>query len=474
MKNQGLNIAVIGSGISGLSAAWLLSRQHHVTLFEKDDRFGGHSHTVFVESDNQATPADTGFIVFNDTTYPNLTAFFEYLSVDVINTDMSFAVSITNPANSSKVEYSGSDLNGLFAQRLNALKPGFWRMLVDILRFYRASHEWRKTLTASTTLGELLSRHAYSRKFINEHLLPMGAAIWSTPADKMLHYPALAFLRFCDNHGLLQLTHRPQWQTVKGGSREYVSKIISQIGNNTLQNRCIRKVKRYQDKVVISDLQGTEWQFDHVVMACHADTTLQLLSEPDELEQLLLGAFTFQRNTAVLHSDTRFMPQKKRAWASWNYLGTGSDPVTENDQGPSVTYWMNRLQHLDGKDLFVTLNPGFDVDRSLIHGSYLYDHPVFTRAAIEAQQRLWELQGRQRTWFCGAWFGYGFHEDGLQSGLAVAEALGGLKRPWSVAGENHRLVLPESFGASASTMGFGKKHDFANKTERVNKTESVV
>ncbi|AMO57743.1 NADH-ubiquinone oxidoreductase subunit 6 [Endozoicomonas montiporae] len=457
MKDHGLNIAVIGSGISGLSAAWLLSRQHNVTLFEKDDRFGGHSHTVNVEDNNQNIPVDTGFIVFNEATYPNLTAFFDHLNVDVTDTDMSFAVSMNN----GRIEYSGTDINGLFAQRLNAINPGFWRMLIDVVRFYRASHEWRATLTASTTLRELLSRHSYSRKFIDEHLVPMGAAIWSTPADKMLDYPALAFLRFCENHGLLQLTDRPQWKTVKGGSREYVSKIISQLGSNTFQNRCVRKIKRYPDKVIVSDLQGTEWAFDHVVMACHADTTLQLLSEPDELEQLLLGAFTFQRNTAVLHSDKRFMPQQQRAWASWNYLGT-------DQKGPSVTYWMNRLQHLDGKDLFVTLNPAMNVDRSLIHGSYLYDHPVFTRAAIEAQQRLWELQGRQRTWFCGAWFGYGFHEDGLQSGLAVAEALGGLKRPWSVEGENNRLVLPESYGASHSKSGSD------NRTTSASKTESVV
>ena len=463
MKNHGLNIAVIGSGISGLSTAWLLSRQHNVTLFEKDDRFGGHSHTVCVEDSNQSTPVDTGFIVFNDTTYPNLTAFFKHLDVDVINTDMSFAVSMNHSINKSKIEYSGSDFNGLFAQRLNALKPGFWRMLIDVLRFYRASREWQTTLVSSTTLRELLSRHAYCQKFIDEHLLPMGAAIWSTPADKMLDFPALAFLRFCENHGLLQFTHRPQWKTVKGGSREYVSKIISQLGNSTVQNCCIRKVKRYLDKVVVSDLKGTEWQFDQVVMACHADTTLQLLSEPDELEQLLLGAFTFQRNTAVLHSDTRFMPENKRAWASWNYLST----ETNLHRGPSVTYWMNRLQHLDGKDLFVTLNPGFDVDRSLIHGSYLYDHPVFTRVAIDAQQRLWELQGRQRTWFCGAWFGYGFHEDGLQSGLAVAEALGGLKRPWSVTGENHRLVLPESFGTGGSETVSGNRQVSTHKTESV-------
>ena len=320
-------------------------------------------------------------------------------------------------------------------------------MLVDILRFYKASPEWRATLSPSVTLRELLRSCRFSQKFINEHLAPMGAAIWSTPADRMLDYPALAFLRFCQNHGLLQITDRPLWKTVKGGSREYVSKIISEIGDGALCNRCIRKIRRYPEKVVITDFHGQEWNFDHVIMACHADTTLNLLNEPDELEQLLLGAFGFQRNTAVLHSDQRFMPRNKRAWASWNYLGT------EQDQGPSVTYWMNRLQHLQGQDLFVTLNPGFEVDRSLIHGSYLYDHPVFTREAIEAQQRLWELQGRNRTWYCGAWFGYGFHEDGLQSGLAVAEALGGLKRPWSVEGQNDRLVLPGSFQQQPALAG---------------------
>ena len=433
MKHHGFNIAVIGSGISGLSCAWLLSKHHHVTLFEKDDRFGGHSNTVTVSSVGGEVPVDTGFIVFNERTYPNLTAFLQHLDVDTCATDMSFAVSL----NSGKTEYAGSDLNGLFAQRLNFLKPGFWRMLVDIMRFYKASPEWRATLSPSTTLRELLSTCRFSQKFIDGHLVPMGAAIWSTPADKMLDYPALAFLRFCQNHGLLQISDRPQWRTVKGGSREYVRKIIRELGDQAVCNRYVRKVKRYPDKVVVIDFQGEEQTFDYAVMACHADTTLSLLNEPDELEQLLLGAFGFQRNIAVLHSDSRFMPGNKRAWASWNYLGTG------REQGPSVTYWMNRLQHLQGQELFVTLNPGFEIDHSMIHGSFLYDHPVFTREAMEAQQQLWELQGRNRTWYCGAWFGYGFHEDGLQSGLMVAEALGGQKRPWSVKGESDRLVLPE-------------------------------
>ncbi|WP_062267662.1 NAD(P)/FAD-dependent oxidoreductase [Endozoicomonas arenosclerae] len=448
MTVKGLNIAVIGSGISGLSSAWLLSKQHNVTLFEKDDRFGGHSNTVMVKDGDQSIPVDTGFIVFNKKTYPNLTALFDHLDVPVVDTDMSFAVSMDD----GRTEYSGTDLNGLFAQRINLLKPGFLRMLLDIFRFYQASNDLMKQLNPSVTLRELLSGRGYSQRFIDDHLVPMGAAIWSTPSDRMLDYPALAFMRFCQNHGLLQLTDRPQWQTVKGGSKEYVQRLLADMDGLAVKNRCVRKVKRHGDRVVITDLQGDTHEFDHVVMACHADTSLAMLSEPDELEQLLLGAFSFQRNRAILHSDERLMPSRKRAWASWNYFGTHSG------EGPSLTYWMNRLQHLEGPPLFVTLNPSIEPEK--IHGCYLYDHPVFDRNALEAQSRLWELQGRNRTWFCGAWFGYGFHEDGLQSGLAVAEALGGKKRPWSVENQNDRLVWPEhGIGKRPVTSGMELVHE---------------
>ena len=453
MSTKGMNIAVVGSGISGLSCAWLLSKQHQVTLFEKDDRFGGHSHTVSVDSekadsekkDAKSVPVDTGFIVFNEKTYPNLVAFFKHLKIPYVPTDMSFAVSLNN----GSLEYAGTDLRGLFAQKKNLFRPGFWFMLADILRFYRNSELWLETTDASLTLGQLLHRERFSYRFIHDHLIPMGSAIWSTPADKMLDYPALAFLRFCSNHGLLQISDRPQWQTVKGGSREYVQCIIQHLGDTALTNRCIRKVKRFSDRVQLTDFQGKEWSFDHVVMACHADTTLNLLTEPDELEQNLLGAFTFQRNKALLHSDERLMPESKKAWASWNYLGSKS---SASNQGPAVTYWMNNLQHpikrLGAPPLFVTLNPEQEPAPELIHGCYLYDHPVFDRAAIEAQEKMWELQGRNRTWYCGAWMGYGFHEDGLQSGLAVAESLGGIRRPWQVAGENDRIHRTDLFGKS--------------------------
>ncbi|WP_245673334.1 NAD(P)/FAD-dependent oxidoreductase [Endozoicomonas ascidiicola] len=435
MSEKGMNIAVVGSGISGLSCAWLLSKQHRVTLFEKDDRFGGHSHTVTVGAEDPV-PVDTGFIVFNERTYPNLTAFFKHLQVPYVPTEMSFGVSLGN----GSTEYAGTDLNGLFAQKKNLIKPGFWLMIADILRFYRNSGQWLDTIDANLTLGQLLDRERFSQRFIHDHLIPMGAAIWSTPADKMLDYPALAFLRFCMNHGLLQLSDRPQWQTVQGGSREYVQTIIKALGEDAIANRCIRKIKRYSNEVRLTDIKGKEWVFDHVVMASHADTTLELLSDPDELEQHLLGSFSFQRNKALLHSDEKLMPVSKNAWASWNYLSSPKD--ADGDTGPSITYWMNHLQHLEGQNLFVTLNPAKEPDTDKIHGCYLYDHPVFNLEALEAQRRIWELQGRNRTWYCGAWMGYGFHEDGLQSGLAVAESLGGIRRPWQVKGENDRLHLP--------------------------------
>ncbi len=442
-KNTQLNIAVVGSGISGLSCAWLLSHKHKVTLYEKDDRLGGHSNTVRVNLDGKNIDVDTGFIVFNEKTYPNLKAFLRNLGVDEVATDMSFGVSL----GMGSLEYSGSDLNGIFAQRKNLLKPSYWKMLRDILRFYKKSDEWIQTLAPDVTLGELLKKNGFSNTFIRDHLLPMGAAIWSTPEDMMLDYPALAYLRFCQNHGLLQISNRPRWLTVQGGSRNYVNKISSQLGDNILLNRGVKKVKRYPDRVLIEDLQGNAQEFDQVVMACHADTSLSLLEKPDELEHALLGAFSFQRNRAVLHSDESLMPKNRRAWASWNYLGS------QSGQGPSVTYWMNRLQHIDSRPLFVTLNPGQEPESSKIHGCYLYDHPVFDSAAMVAQQQLWELQGKNRTWFCGAWFGYGFHEDGLQSGLAVAEVLGNVRRPWTVDGENDRLIIPDSDKTAGSFQG---------------------
>ncbi len=429
-----LKIAIVGSGISGLGAAWLLSQQHDVTLFEKDDRLGGHSNTVDVNTAEGLVPVDTGFIVFNPVNYPNLVALFNHLDVLVTPTDMSFAVSLNHGA----MEYSGSGLKGLFAQKSNLLNPRFLGMVKDILRFYKMTQA-DGYHPGQLTLRELLERGGYGQAFRDNHLLPMGAAIWSTPMDKMLDYPAEAFIRFCNNHGLLQVKDRPQWHTVVGGSREYVTRLCDQVKGQILTHHAIRQVRRMGGKVLVSDRQGGEWMFDHIVFACHADQSLKLLSDIRPEEQDVLRHFRFERNRAVLHSDTALMPKRRSVWSSWNYLG---NDISQGGQ-LSVSYWMNALQPLATiQPMIVTLNPYQEPREGSVHASFLYDHPVFDQSAIEAQEKLWHIQGNHNTWFCGAWCGYGFHEDGLQSGLLVAEALSGTQRPWEIEGMNSRIPLP--------------------------------
>lgn len=421
-----LNIAVIGSGISGLSAAWLLSDRHNVTLFEKDDRLGGHSNTVMIDTQDGRIGVDTGFIVFNPVNYPNLVEFFKALDVESVDTEMTFGVSLER----GKLEYSGSGIDGFFAQRRNIISSKHWSLLREILRFYKDSDRLLKDPeTAKRTLGQMLIHEGYSKQFINEHLLPMSAAIWSTPMDQMLEYPAETFLRFCMNHGLVQVKDRPQWRTVVNGSREYVSKVEKALGDNVRLNARVHRVIRDNEGVEIVDHHGKSERFDQVVFACHADQTLAMLEDPSDEEKRLLSAFPYQRNRALLHTDTRQMPVRKKAWSAWNYLAA-------SDQGEgelAVTYWMNALQPLKTtQDIFVTLNPIDEPDPDSILGSFLYDHPAFDQRSIDAQKEVWELQGKQHSWFCGAWLGYGFHEDGIQSGLAVAEQLGGALRPWTV------------------------------------------
>jgi predicted NAD/FAD-binding protein len=433
------HIAVVGSGISGLSAAWLLSQKYSVTLFEKDDRFGGHSNTVVVNTQDGPIPVDTGFIVYNPVNYPNLTALFQHIGVDTVATDMSFAVS----AEQGNIEYNGNGLGGIFASWSNLFNPRVWRMLIDVLRFYRECKHWPDQISEQTTLGQLLEQKGFSNELRDLHLIPMGAAIWSTPASQMLEYPALSFLRFCQNHGLLQVNDRPQWHTVKGGSREYVRKLIAQIQPSTICNRGVRRIIRREDGVELIDSRGEQRHFDEVVLACHADQALALLSDASEQEQLLLGAFEYQRNRAILHSDTRLMPRNRKVWSSWNYMSQENRDDSAQEGSLAVSYWMNKLQPLaTDQPLIVTLNPPVEPEEGSIHCSFLYDHPVFSENAISAQQELHKLQGQNRTWFCGSYFGYGFHEDGLQSGLAVAEALGAPKRPWSVAEESGRIHWP--------------------------------
>lgn len=431
-----MRIAVIGAGISGLSAAWLLAHAHDVVLFEALPRLGGHANTVRVAGAGGETAVDTGFIVCNEATYPNFIALMEHLGVATRPTEMSFAVSLDR----GRLEYSGTNVAGLFAQRSNLVRPRFWAMLQDIARFYRnASKDALTGGLAGISLGDYLAAGRYGIAFRDDHLLPMAAAIWSAPCAEILSYPAAAFLRFHHNHGLLQLSERPVWRTVTGGSSTYVQKLRAGFAGEVRAGSPVRQVRRGVNDVVLSGDGWTE-TFDHVVFATHADQTLAMLADPGPGEIAALGAFRYSRNRAVLHGDEALMPKRRRAWASWNHIGDRARP----DAACAVTYWMNRLQDLpEARPFFVTLNPPDTLRDETIFHEEVYEHPLFDAAALEAQERLWSLQGVRRGWFCGAYFGSGFHEDGLQAGLAVAEALGGVRRPWNVGNESGRIpILP--------------------------------
>lgn len=430
-------IAVVGSGIAGLSAAWLLAKRYPVTLFESDRRLGGHSNTVTVATDDGLVAVDTGFIVFNEATYPNLVSMLDHLGVASQQSCMSFAASIAG----GRTEYSSVSVNGFIGQRRNIVSPRFWSMVTDILRFYRAAPLLLKSPAdhADTTLGEYLDTHGYTNAFIEDHLLPMGAAIWSTTAREMRAYPLIAFVRFFASHGLLELINRPQWRTITGGSISYVERLAD--GLDIRLNSRIQGIRRHADGVDIVHAGGHIETFTDLVIATHADTALSLLADPTEDEQAVLGAFRYTDNTAVLHSDTSLMPRRRRVWASWNYVGEQSET---DDTQLCVTYWMNRLQSLPTKTpLFVTLNPIRPVAEGKLHQAIAYSHPLFDHAALAAQEKLWRIQGNRRTWFAGSYFGHGFHEDALQSGLAAAEALGDVRRPWvEPAGANRIARAP--------------------------------
>jgi predicted NAD/FAD-binding protein len=424
-----MKVAIVGSGISGLGCAHaLLAEQPHgiqVTLFEAERRLGGHTNTVDVRLDGIDHPVDTGFLVFNERTYPNLIRLFAELGVPTAKSDMSFAVSVPT-AGGRRVEWAGTDLAGVFAQRRNLASPRFLGMLADILRFNRqATRIAQGAETAGEqTLGEFLDRHRYGENFRRWYLLPMAAAIWSCPMRTMLAYPLATFIRFCHNHGLLQVNDRPQWYTVAGGARQYVQKIAAGLADLRLGTPVL-EVRRNEaaGKVSVRTRRGVE-TFDHIVLACHSDQSATLLADADDAERRLLAAARYQPNRAVLHTDPRLMPQLRKVWSSWNYMSDGgADPAV------SVTYLLNKLQPLPFRTpVFLSLNPIVEPAPGHVIAEFEYSHPIFDARMIEAQKHLPDAQGRRRVWLAGAWTGYGFHEDGLKSGLAVAGALAGLAR----------------------------------------------
>ena len=422
MKPAGPRVAVVGSGIAGLGAARALAPQARVTLFESGTHFGGHAHTVALSLDGISHGVDTGFLVFNDHTYPNLIRLFAELGVDTAPSEMSFSVQ------AGGLEWSGSNLDSVFAQRANLLRPSFWGMLSDLMRFNRlatALAESGQEAALQQPIGDFLKAHRLGEAFRDNYLLPMVACIWSCPTEQMLHFPMATLIRFCHNHGLLRVSNRPQWRTVAGGSQHYVQRLLAHIDDKRLATP-VRRVRRIPpgsgSAGVWLDTDAGAERFDEVVLACHSDQALALLQEPDREEAALLGAIRYHANRAVLHTDATQLPQRRKAWAAWNYERAAD---TRTEQGAvCLHYLINRLQPLPWqRPVVVSLNPVREPDATQVHADIAWQHPVFDQAAIHAQQRLPQIQGRGHVWFCGAWTRYGFHEDGLASGLAVAQAM---------------------------------------------------
>lgn len=419
-----MKIAVIGSGISGNSTAWALSKTHDVTVYERRDRLGGHSATVDVEYDDRTIPVDTGFIVYNENNYPNLIKLFDHLNVKTSSSDMEFAVSLDN----GKMEWKGGkSLLGIFAQPSNLFSLGFIKMLRDIFNFNkRAKEDLENGALEGLTLDDYLNNSGFSGRLKNDYLVPMTSAIWSTPSTKMLEFPAESLIQFMKNHALIQ-SSRPKWRTVLGGSREYVEKLTQDTKAKFRKNSEVISIERVKNGVLITDINGNEEKYDQVVLAAHSDQALKIIKDASTEETEILSSVQYVQNDVWLHRDPSLMPKRKKAWAAWNYIGNKN---VMDDRDVSVTYWMNKLQNIDENyPLFVTLNPIKRPTENLTIKRFQYGHPLFDTAAINAQSRLGEIQGKNRIWFCGAWTGFGFHEDGLKSGLQVARELGGIV-PW--------------------------------------------
>ncbi|MEY6432661.1 FAD-dependent oxidoreductase [Thioalkalicoccus limnaeus] len=416
---MGQHYAVVGSGIAGLAAAWLLTGRHRVTLIEHNDYIGGHTNTIEIDENGRRIPIDTGFIVYNEINYPLLTRLFQRLGIRTRDTDMSFAASI-GPWD---LEYAGSDLNSLFAQRRNLFSPSFLRMCRDILRFnQRCKARLAQSAFGDESLGEFLDQEGLGKAFREHYLLPMAAAIWSCPKATMMQFPAASLARFYANHGLLNLTERPQWKTVVGGSREYVKRMVADLApGERIVGDGARAVRREERGVRVELASGRVETFDGVVLACHGDQALRLLEQPTDAEQRLLGAFSYQPNQVFVHTDDYLMPRSRRVWSSWNHLARHAE---DGQAAVSVTYWMNRLQALDtDQPYFVSLNPFAGPRPDRILAKMTYEHPVFDQGAMRAQARLDEIQGQDRIWYCGSYFGYGFHEDALRAAVWVADDL---------------------------------------------------
>jgi len=407
-----MKIAIIGSGIAGNVAAHRLHKEHEITVFEAGAHVGGHTHTHEIDSHGERYAIDTGFIVFNDWTYPNFIALLSELGVESQASVMSF--SVRNEA--SGLEYNGTTINTLFAQRRNLLRPSFYRMLRDIVRFNREA----PALLASSTdiaLGDYLAAHHYSSEFIGDYLVPMGAAIWSTDPARMLAFPARFFVRFFENHGMLSVDARPQWRAIRGGSARYVDKLVAPFRGRIRLNTPVESVRRMRDCVLVKARGAEAQRFEHVFLACHSDQALGLLADATPLERQILGAIPYQENEAVLHTDTSMLPHARRAWAAWNY-----HVVRESSERVALTYNMNILQSLAARETFcVTLNHSERIAPAKIIKRLVYHHPLFTPAGGAGQQRQHEINGQQRTYFCGAYWRFGFHEDGVVSALDAVE-----------------------------------------------------